>query len=151
MVSKKSISICIIVSFLLVFVNIATANAQSSIEQIINNIDNILQANPLPPGQKGQQIKVAESETATILVGRSIEGSISAKPHIHKTHDETLYIVRGTAQLFIDGKWVDFNAGGIHFNPMGKAHAVRHVGKEPMVVISIFSPAMKEPDRHFVE
>ena len=150
MVSTKSISIFGIVSFLLLFVNIATANAQSAIEQIVNNIDEILKANPLPPGEKGQQIKIAQTETATILVGRSIEGSISAKPHVHKTHDETLYIVRGTAQLFINGKWVDFNAGGLHFNPMGKVHTLKRTGNE-LVFISIFTPAMKETDRHFVE
>jgi len=150
MVSTKSISIFGIVSFLLLFINIATANAQSAIEQIVNNIDEILKANPLPPGEKGQQIKIAQTETATILVGRSIEGSISAKPHVHKTHDETLYIVRGTAQLFINGKWVDFNAGGLHFNPMGKVHTLKRTGNE-LVFISIFTPAMKETDRHFVE
>ena len=150
MVSTKSISIFGIVSLLLLFANIATANAQSAIEQIVNNIDEILKANPLPPGEKGQQIKIAQTETATILVGRSIEGSISAKPHVHKTHDETLYIVRGTAQLFINGKWVDFNAGGLHFNPMGKVHTLKRTGNE-LVFISIFTPAMKETDRHFVE
>ncbi len=150
MVSKRSISICGIVSFFFFFVNLASANTASAFEQIINNIDDILQANPLPPGQKGQQIKIAETETATILVGRSTEGAISAKPHIHKTHDETLYIVRGTAQLFINGKWVDFNAGGIHFNPMGKVHTLKRTGKE-LIFISTFTPAMKETDRHFVE
>jgi mannose-6-phosphate isomerase-like protein (cupin superfamily) len=34
---------------------------------------------------------------------------------------------------------------------MGKVHSTKVTGNEPLVVISIFTPAMKEPDRHFVE
>jgi mannose-6-phosphate isomerase-like protein (cupin superfamily) len=41
--------------------------------------------------------------------------------------------------------------GTLHFNPMGKVHSLKTTGNEPVVIISIFTPAMKETDRHFVE
>jgi len=39
----------------------------------------------------------------------------------------------------------------LHFNPMGKIHSSKVTSNEPYVVLSIFTPALKEPDRHFVE
>jgi len=137
-------------AFWFLFVNLIPANAGSALEQIITNIDEILKANPLPPGEKSQTITIAQTETATLVLARAIEGSIGAKPHVHKTHDEAVYIVKGTAQLFINGKLVDFNAGSLHFNPMGSVHTFKRTGSE-LVYILIWTPGMKEMDRHIVE
>jgi mannose-6-phosphate isomerase-like protein (cupin superfamily) len=53
--------------------------------------------------------------------------------------------------MLINEKWVDIQPGNVHFNPMGKVHSIRHAGGGPLVVLSVFTPALKEPDRHFVE
>jgi oxalate decarboxylase/phosphoglucose isomerase-like protein (cupin superfamily) len=53
--------------------------------------------------------------------------------------------------MLVDDKWIDVKPGTVHFNPMNKVHATRNTGKDPLVVLSIFTPSMKEPDRHFVE
>jgi mannose-6-phosphate isomerase-like protein (cupin superfamily) len=95
-------------------------------------------------------IKIAENNTISLLV-LNLTGGVGVKPHVHKTHDEVLYVIKGTAQLFIDGKWVDIKPGSLHYNPMGKVHTVKNTGNEPVVLISIYTPAMREPDRHFVE
>jgi mannose-6-phosphate isomerase-like protein (cupin superfamily) len=84
------------------------------------------------------------------LVLRVTEG-VEATPHVHKTHDETVYLIKGSGQMLINDKWFDFKLGSLHFNPMGKVHSVKNTGHEPLVAISIFTPAMKEPDRHFVQ
>ena len=125
-------------------------NAQDTTEQVISSIDDILKANPLPAGQKAQMIKIAEDNAITLYILRATEG-VEVKPHIHNTHDETVYIIRGTAQMFINGKWVDLKPGSIHFNPMGKVHGIKQTGTEELVRLSIFTPAFKEPDRHFVQ
>lgn len=125
-----------------------TAQALSS--QVLNNIDEILNKNPLKADQKVQVIKIAEDDTVTLSVVRSIGGP-GLKKHIHKTHDETIYVVRGSGQIFVDDKWVDVKPGDIHFNPMGKVHTSRPTGDEPFVIISVFTPALKSPDRQYME
>src|SRR4030042_503655 len=107
--------------------------------------DNLLKA-----GEKAQTITFAQDDTISLLVLRVTEG-VWVKPHIHKTHDETVYIIKGTGQMLVNDKWVDIKPGSLHLNHMGKGHSVKHTGNEQLVVISIFTPAMKALDRHFVE
>jgi quercetin dioxygenase-like cupin family protein len=150
MLSRRSITIYGIVIFLSIFiVALVSISAADTTSQIITSIDEILNANPLKAGEKGQMINIAQDATITLNVMRAKGGVI--KPHIHKTHDETVYVIRGTGQMLINGKWVDIKTGSLHFNPMGKVHASRPAGEGEIVIISIFTPAMKEPDRHFVE
>jgi mannose-6-phosphate isomerase-like protein (cupin superfamily) len=151
MIIKRNVSLCGIAGFLFLFVvSFASVNVGNAADQIITHIDEILKANPLPPGEKAQTIPIAQSDTISILVLRATEGVV-IKSHLHKTHDETVCGVKGTAQVFINDKWVDIKPGSVHFNPTGKVHSVKVTGKEPLVVIQIFTPAMKDPDRHFVE
>ena len=125
-----------------------TLNGADITPQIITHIDEVLKANPLKDGEKIQMIKIAQDETISLFVVRQTEGFV-VKKHYHKTHAESLLVIKGTAQMLADDKWVDI--GTIHFNPVGKVHSVKNTGKEPLVSISIFTPPLKEPDRHFVE
>ncbi len=151
MLSKRNISICGIGFCLFFFLaTLANLNAADTTSQIITHIDEILTQNPLKAGEKAQTITIAQDDTISLLVLRATEGVV-IKSHLHKTHDETVYVIKGTAQMFINGKWIDVKPGSLHFNPMGKAHSTKVTGNEPLVVISIFTPAMKEPDRHFLE
>jgi len=151
MLTKRNITIYGIVIFLFIFfATLVSLNAADTTSQIINHIDEILNANPLKAGEKAQTIPIAQDDTISLLVLRVAEG-VWVKPHVHKTHDETVYIIKGTGQMLVNDKWVDIKPGSLHFNPMGKVHSVKNTGNEPAVVISIFTPAMKELDRHFVE
>jgi mannose-6-phosphate isomerase-like protein (cupin superfamily) len=71
--------------------------------------------------------------------------------HFHKTQDETIYVIKGKGKMLVNNKWVDIKPRSFHFNPMGKVHSIKNIGNEPLVIISIFTPAMKEFDRHFVQ
>ena len=150
MLSKRNIAICGILAYLLFFGTLTVINAADTTSQIIAHIDEILKANPLPPGEKAQTITIAQDDTISLLVLRAVEGVV-IKSHLHKTHDETVYVIKGTGQMLVNDKWVDIKPGILHFNPMGKVHSTKVTGNEPLVVISIFTPAMKEPDRHFVQ
>jgi quercetin dioxygenase-like cupin family protein len=150
MLSKRNISICGIVACLFFFALTTTIRAADTTEQIISQIDEILKANPLPAGEKIQRIKVAEDNTLTVLVLRLVGGA-EVKAHFHKTHDETVYVIKGTGRMLVNDKWVDIKPGTLHFNPMGKVHHTINTGNETAVVISIYTPAMKEPDFNFVQ
>ena len=150
MLSKRIISVCGIVVCLFFLFAITTIHAADTTEQIVKQVDEILKENPLKPGEKAQRIKVAEDNTLTVLVLRLAEGA-EVKAHLHKTHDETVYIIKGTGKMLVNDKWVDIKPGTLHFNPMGKVHHTKNTGNEPIVVISIYTPAMKEPDTNFVQ
>ena len=141
-----AIVVCLVLSFL----TAAPAKAANPTEQILTQIDDILKANPLSATDKVQMINVVQDDTVTINVARFIEGA-EVKPHIHKTHNEMVHVLKGSGQMLINGKWIDVKPGTFHFNPMNKVHATKNTGKEPLVIYSIFTPAMKEIDRYFVD
>jgi len=151
MLSRRNIAIYGIVIFLFIFIStLVSINGADTTSQIIANIEEILNANPIKAGEKVQMINIAQDDTITLFVVRAIEGFL-LKSHFHKTHDETVCVIKGTGQMLINDKWVDIEPGSLHFNPTGKIHSIKQTGNEPLVVISIFTPALKEPDRHFVE
>jgi len=150
MKTRTFIALTIFACLVLSFAIVVPAKAVNTTEQILTQIDDILAANPLKATEKAQIINVAQDDTVTVNVARAREGA-GLKPHIHKTHDEMIYIIKGTGQMFINGKWIDVKPGTVHFNPMNKVHATRNTGKEDLVLLSIFTPAMKEPDRHYVD
>jgi quercetin dioxygenase-like cupin family protein len=151
MLSKRCIlTYGIVICLFLFFGTSSPVNSADTTAQIITQVDEILKENPLKAGDKIQAIKIAEDDTVTFVVARYIEGA-ELKPHSHKTHDESVYVIKGTGQMLVNDKWVSVKAGSIHFNPMGKVHSTKNTGNEPLVIISIFTPGMKEPDRHFVE
>ena len=151
MLSKRNASIGGIVICLLIFCATLTfTNAADTTSQIVSQVDQILKDNPLKPGEKMQRIKVAEDDTITVFVVRLGEGA-EIKAHFHKTHDETVYVIKGAGRMLVDDKWTDIKPGTLHFNPMGKVHYTKNTGDEPLVAVSIFTPAMREPDSHFVE
>jgi quercetin dioxygenase-like cupin family protein len=110
--------------------------------QIMTHIDEVLKENPLPAGEKSQLIKIAEDDTISVFVVRMMPGA-KLGPHYHEEHDEIEYVIRGTAQLLVNDKWVDIKPGSIHFNPMRKVHAARNNGNKPLIVLIAFTPAMK--------
>ena len=150
MKTRITIAWTIFACLVLSFVTAVPVQAANTTEQILTQIDDILAANPMKATDKVQLINMAQDDTVTVNVVRFREGAV-LKPHIHKTHDEVAYIVKGSGQMFINGKWIDVKPGTFHFNPMSKVHATRNTGKEDLVLLSIFTPSMKEPDRYFVD
>ena len=151
MLSKRNVAVCGMVIFLFIFIATLTSiNAADTTSQVMTRIDEILNANPLKAGEKVQMLNIAQDDTITLYVVRATDGFL-LKPHLHKTHDETVFVMKGTGQMLIDDKWVDIKPGSLHFNPTGKVHSLKQTGDEPLVAISIFTPALKEPDRHFVQ
>ena len=151
MLLMRSIAILGFILFLSVsFATLTPANGTDTTWQIMTHIDEVLKENPLPAGEKSQLIKIAEDDTISVFVVRMMPGA-KLGPHYHEEHDEIEYVIRGTAQLLVNDKWVDIKPGSIHFNPMRKVHAARNNGNEPLIVLIAFTPAMKVTDRHFLK
>ena len=150
MKTRIIVSWTIFAFLVLSFVTASTAKAANATEQILTKIDDILKANPLKATDKIQVINIVQADTVTINIVRRVEGA-GVKPHVHRTHDEMIYVIKGSGQMLINGKWIDVKAGTFHFNPMNRVHATRNTGKEDLVVLVVFTPALKEPDRYFVD
>ena len=149
MLSRKA-EVTLVVCLLVLLTIAANGSAVDTTSQLVAHVDEVLQANPLKAGEKVQMIKIAEDDTVSLYVVRFVEGNV-VKKHFHKTHDETIYVTKGAGQLLVDDKWVDLKPGSLHFNPMAKIHSTRNTGNESLVFITVFTPAMKETDRNFVE
>jgi len=151
MLLTRSIAILGIILFLFAsFATLAPANGADTTWQIMTHIDEVLKEDPLPAGEKSQLIKIAEDDTISVFVVRMMPGA-KLGPHYHEEHDEIEYVIRGTAQLLVNDKWVDIKPGSIHYNPMRKVHAARNNGNQPLIVLIAFTPAMKVTDRHFLK
>ncbi len=129
---------------------ITAARAENTVAQILASVDQILAMNPPKAGEKAQLINVAQTDAVDVFIARILQGG-EIKPHYHKIHEETLYVIKGSGQMLVNDKWVDVKAGMIHFNPINAVHAVKNSDGEPLVAVSVFTPSMKEPDRHFVK
>ncbi len=146
---RKSGLLCLIVAAMLLL-SFSVANAADTGGQIVTNIDQILKANPLPAGKKFQIINIAQDDAATYNIVRLRQGG-AVKPHIHKTHTEFVYVIKGKGQLVVNKKKVCVRPGSIHFNPAAKIHGLKNLDKEELVILSIFTPAMKARDLQFVK
>jgi mannose-6-phosphate isomerase-like protein (cupin superfamily) len=146
-ISKRNIAFLV---FFICLSFLSSLTYAQDISQVVFDLEEILKANPLEPGATKAKITKFEDDTATVLVIQNVVGMV-LKQHYHKSHSETIYVAKGSGQIFSNDKWVDVKPGSLHFNPVGKIHGIKNTGNEPLVVISIFAPALKEPDRHFVE
>jgi quercetin dioxygenase-like cupin family protein len=142
----SAVFVCLVLSSFV----ISSSQAADTTDQILTHVDDILNANPLKADEKIQMINLAQDDTTTLVLIRFAEGA-EVKPHFHKTHDEIVYVIKGSGQMLVNDKWIDVKPGSVHFNPMNKVHSTRNTGKEPLVVMSIYTPSMKEPDRNFVQ
>jgi mannose-6-phosphate isomerase-like protein (cupin superfamily) len=147
MLSTRIIVILGVVIFLSYFPNL---NAADTDLQVLTNLDEILKQYPLEPGVTKAKVTKIEGDCVTILVVQNPVG-LELKPHYHNSHAETLYVVKGSGQIFSNDKWVDIKPGSIQYNPISKVNGIRNTGNEPLVFISIFYPALKDPDSHFVK
>lgn len=146
---KKSGLLCLIVAAMLLL-PFSISNAADTGGQIIANIEQILKANPCPAGKKLQIINIAKDDAATYNIVRLVQGCW-IKPHIHKTHTEFVYVIKGKGQLVVNEKQVSVGPGSVHFNPVGKIHGLKNVDKAELVILSIFTPAMKVRDLQFIQ
>ena len=146
MTPRRTIALCGTSVFLL-FVLVGFAHAAGPASQPIVNYAEILKANPLPAGDMSQAIQVATDETTTLNVARFAPGA-EVKPHMHKTHSETLYVIEGSGQMVIDGKETDIKPGSIIHIPMNTVHSAKLPGG--LTALQVFAPEWKEPDRVMV-
>lgn len=71
------------------------------------------------------------------------------RAHYHAEHEETAYVLHGTARMRIGDVWHDLEPGDLVHVPRGVEHEVDVDGSA--TVLSLFAPPFDGSDRVFVE
>ena len=75
----------------------------------------------------------------TVVEARLPPGASGPPMHLHRSHDESLYVVEGTLTLLTTGHEVELGAGGYVFLPRGTAHTATNRGDVPVRYLAIAS------------
>lgn len=76
-------------------------------------------------------------------------GSPGPRPHLHRNHDETFYVLEGDLTLRVGSRRITAPAGSFAVIPRSAVHQPSNPGTEPTRVLLIFSPSGM--DRFFEE
>jgi quercetin dioxygenase-like cupin family protein len=76
-------------------------------------------------------------------------GSPGPRPHIHRRHEETFYVLEGELTVRVGSRKIVAPAGSFVVVPRGVVHQPSNPGMQPTRVLLIFSPAGM--DRFFEE
>jgi mannose-6-phosphate isomerase-like protein (cupin superfamily) len=74
-------------------------------------------------------------------------GSVVRPMHAHRGIEETLFIVSGQGEAWVDGERAEFHTKDLVFFPSDSRHQVRSVGPGELVTLSIFS-SVTSPDSY---
>jgi mannose-6-phosphate isomerase-like protein (cupin superfamily) len=67
-------------------------------------------------------------------------------PHMHKTHDGTVVMIRGRGYLMMDNRRIELSVGDISYIPRGTVHYFVNTAGEPAVAFVAFSPPFDGKD-----
>ena len=70
------------------------------------------------------------------------------KPHIHKHHDLTVFVLEGTAVIHFDNKNLIAKAGDVIEIPRGVVHWAENLDRRGSQVYAIFNPPYEGKDYH---
>lgn len=130
------------------------ATAMPGILQPAANIDPVLLP-PLPPlDHKGSMdIRVWVRNKMTGGVFSNVECAVAPKvmgppPHKHKELDELMYVVEGTANVMVEGEFLEVPAGAWHLRPRGLTHTFFNASDKPL---RFFDMYFNQPFEEFLE
>lgn len=85
---------------------------------------------------------VTESEDAVIVAWHVNPGQ-AIRAHVHPSGQDTWTILRGTGEYFLDGSGTTtpIRTGDVVVARTGDVHGVLNTGGEPLIFISVVSPA----------
>ena len=98
---------------------------------------------PLQPGPGGLDIRTWVRSSQTNMQYSCVEFAVAAKkmgpePHYHKSLDELMYVLDGTATVIVDDTINEIPAGGWHFRPRGKVHTFFNNTDKPFRGIDMY-------------
>lgn len=102
-----------------------------------------LAENPLGPNENIKMMTLGQAQSVSHHV---VQIRDREAPHMHKTHDGTVVIVRGSGYLMLGNRRVELSVGDIVHIPRGAAHYFVNTGGEPAAAFVAFSPPFDGKD-----
>lgn len=98
---------------------------------------------PLQPGPGGLDIRTWVRSSQTNMQYSCVEFAVAAKkmgpePHYHKSLDELMYVLDGTATVLVEDTVYEIPAGGWHFRPRGMVHTFFNNTDKPFRGIDMY-------------
>jgi mannose-6-phosphate isomerase-like protein (cupin superfamily) len=112
------------------------------------DLEKMLAENPLPPGENIKVITLGQGPAASHHV---VQIRDRETPHVHKTHDATVTMLKGQGYLMLEQRRIDLTAGDVVYIPRGAAHYFTNTAREPTVAFAIYSPPFDGKDMVPVE
>ncbi len=124
--------------------DVAAAQSSGTPGPGVYDIDSLLNEHQLVKGQSFRSDVVAWDSTSSVHLTQ-VETAIES--HHHSTHDENVWIIRGSGRLTLGDQKIKVKAGQFVHIPPGTKHAFHNLGSNPTVVLSVFSPGFDGKDR----
>jgi quercetin dioxygenase-like cupin family protein len=88
-------------------------------------------------------ILVKQDDSDKLSVSQlEIAPGIEVPKHTHDVQIDSIYIVSGQGEAFIDGKWTEISSGDYIFVKPRTEHGIRNTGDQPLRLFIHHSPPM---------
>lgn len=108
-------------------------------------LEKMLAENPLAPGENIKVVTLGQGATASHHV---VQIRDRETPHVHKSHDATVMMLKGQGYLMLETRRVEIKAGDVVYIPRGAAHYFTNTDREPAVAFATYSPPFDGKDTH---
>ena len=107
---------------------------------LISGASTMLDAQPRPVGTTRTDLQRYDLsiERRELLQARVDFAPGSSFPRHKHPGEEAIYVLYGTIEYEVAGKWVTVKAGDVLFVPDGVVHAARNTGKEPAAELATY-------------
>jgi len=131
---------------LLLMMGAGAPGAQQEAPSPVVRLGEILKAHPLKEGDTMTSVELMRGDgvSAHLFQVRS-----RMRPHYHKEHSETVYLLEGSGILILGDRAYPVNEGTLLMIPRGVIHS--YEAKQPTSVLSIFDTPFDGADRIFVD
>ncbi len=140
---------------------LAASNAAANASKLVNssipsgdqftmvNIFQISEENPIDPQLGYMRKELISGKNASVNMTVYMPG-INSGAHYHNATDEIDYVVKGQANLTMNGKDYPVKAGDLIYIPPFNVHDYVAVGNETFQIMVFFMPAFDGIDRVYV-
>ena len=106
-------------------------------------LSKVLAENLLGPNEKIKATTLAQGREVSHHLVQIRDREL---PHIHKSHDATVVMMKGRGYLVMDHQRIDLSADDVVFIPRGVVHYYVNTSSEPTVVFVVYSPPFDGTD-----
>ena len=107
--------------------------------------DRVFQVSKYLKPNDGEPIRSVVYETANAaIIAWTVKPGQRISPHLHPVGQDTWTVITGVGEYQIDasGATVRIASGDVAVAPAGAVHGVLNTGTEPLVFVSVVSPAL---------